>query len=168
MYDEYREKSLVDLLRSQSKQARTAARWPRRLDGVPADGTIDGRHRGWHLTTALAALAALDGPARSRSAVPDGVLGNFLDRAINWRAVHADRNPVTWSVEGAAEALRVPVERVVLWLRCGCPYVARGDFATGKGFRLCPSWVIEWVAMAGALVDRCGNRDVARQLGLDG
>jgi hypothetical protein len=136
------------------------------LNGVPADGAIDGGHSGWHLSTALAALAALDGPARSRNGLAEGLLGNFLDRAANWREIDAERVPVSWSIEGAAEALGVPVARVLLWLRCGCPYLTPGDFATGAGFRLRPSWVIEWVAMASALADRCGKRDVARQLGL--
>jgi hypothetical protein len=146
------------------RDRRTVAR---ALNGVPADGTIDGGHSGWHLTTALAALAALDSPARSRNGLPDGLLGTFLDRTVNWHEIYKERVPVAWSIEEAAEALGVPVERMLLWLRCGCPYHTRGDFATGRGFRLHPSWVVEWVALAGAFVDRCGRSDITRKIGLD-
>ncbi len=61
------------------------------------------------------------------------------------------------------------VERaaVLTWLRAGAPYLLKGDFATGDGFALKPSWIVDWQFLMRAAIAHVGDRSHARALRLE-
>ena len=138
----------------------------RALDAVPPDGTISG-HKAWYMATALKALRALDGQAPSAPRTDGGGLLSIIrDRLANWRQIH-DEDPVALPIAAVAEAMEIPVAQVLVWLRAGCPYFGEpGNWQNGEGFQLNLAWVVEWTALVGGLIQRSGDRDIARQLNL--
>ena len=138
----------------------------RALDEVPPDGTISG-HNAWYMATALKALRALDRPSSSTPRTEDGGLLSIIrDRLTNWREIH-DEDPVTLPIAVAAEAIGVPVARMLVWLRAGCPYSGKpGNWQNGGGFQLDLARAVEWCILVHCLVERSGDRELARQLAL--
>ena len=67
--------------------------------------------------------------------------------------------------EGGKHA--ISIETLLVWLRRGMPYAKEGDWASGAGFLLVPSWVIDWQANLTILNKHFGNRHTARQFALD-
>ena len=96
----------------------------------------------------------------------DPLLGNFIDRVENWQEVHSDPR-IEWTIEATADGLGLSVETLVIWLRSGMPYAREGDWATGAGFVLVPSWVIDWQAKLTVLNKLYGNLHTTRRLALD-
>lgn len=142
-----------------NKDRRTVART---LDNVPADGLLFG-NRAWHLQTALKALGIGD-PAPSANRGNGGLVENIRHRLSAWLAIYADPPPAM-PITAVAEILGVPVTTVLAWLRAGCPYLKLGCWKSGSGFELHFSWVLEWRAAIGGMVERT-DADLARQLGL--
>ena len=125
------------------KDRRTIAK---RLDGVPIDGQLSG-HPAWYLATALAAVEQNDtrDPSRRREDV-GFVSSHFCERLRSWQEIHGQGGRGSMlSIEETALLLGVDTQSVLLWLRAGMPYVKEGDFETGAGFRLRPSWVLDWM-----------------------
>jgi hypothetical protein len=136
------------------------------LATTPPDGRPNG-HPAWLLTTALRALYAYEEPQPASAANSAGVfLGSFINRVVHWQEIH--RGPqIEWTIEATAERLGLTVETVVIWLRSGMPYAREGDWATGAGFVLVPSWVIDWQAKLTVLNKLFGDQHTARQLAID-
>ncbi|WP_147377643.1 hypothetical protein [Mesorhizobium waimense] len=132
------------------------------LDRVTADGVVTGGHRAWYLRTALKALKA-EPPKQFDPA--DGPLAAMLDRLDSWQEVHStEAKPVR--LDEMADLIGEPAASVLTWLRAGCPYVERGDFETGAGFMLRPSWVIDWLVSASILARKTGDAVSAAKLQL--
>jgi hypothetical protein len=135
------------------------------LDGVPPDGYVNG-HRRWHMATAVAAIARW-----RRGNEPDH--GDWSERRVllkvicgrlsEWQKRH-DRRSTVLTVSGLADLLGVEPETVLTWLRAGMPFIKRGDFKTGEGFLLRPSWTLEWVALLSIVADVTGDDQAAQEL----
>ena len=126
------------------KDRRTIAK---RLDGVPIDGELNG-HPAWYLSTALAAVEENGEASSSRSQVEDAgfVSLHYCERLREWHEIHGERGQAdALSLDETAMLIGVEAHSVLLWLRAGMPYVEEGDVETGAGFRLWPSWVLEWM-----------------------
>ena len=114
----------------------------------------------------IRALRALDDPAPSAPRVDGGLLSIIRDRLANGHDVQVE-DPVALPIAAFAEAMEVPVAQVLVWLRAGCPYFGEpGNWQNGEGFQLNLAWVVEWTALVGGLIQRSGDRDLARQLKL--
>jgi hypothetical protein len=111
------------------------------LANVPGDGRLSGRPA-WYLDTALRALR-VDGRDSTRD--QDPLLSILILRLENWRDIHAQPH-FDLSIESFAKRIGMPERNIIVWLRAGLPYAVEGDWASGRGFVLRPSWVIEWIA----------------------
>ncbi len=138
------------------------------LDGVPGDGEMN-RHPRWHLATALEAIQERRMSQRKtvRGLRPgDGLLELLCERLRSWREVH-EAPTILFSLDETAELFRVERETVVTWLRAGMPYVKAGNFETGIGFKLRPSWVIQWMVTLSMLSEISGNHRARKELRLE-
>jgi hypothetical protein len=133
---------------------------------TPPDGRLNG-HPAWLLTTALRALYAYEEPQPASAAnSADVLLGSFIDRVVHWQEIHRGP-PIEWTIEATAEGLGLTIETLVIWLRSGMPYAKEGNWVTGAGFVLVPSWVIDWQAKLTVLNKLFGNKHTERQLGVE-
>jgi hypothetical protein len=136
------------------------------LSTTPPDGRLNG-HPAWFLTTALNAVEEYERPQTApTSDAADALLGSYIDRVEHWQEVHSGPQ-IEWTIEATAEGLGLTIETLVIWLRSGMPYAREGDWATGTGFVLVPSWVIDWQAKLTVLNKLFGNKLTARQLGVE-
>jgi hypothetical protein len=133
---------------------------------MPPNGTLNG-HAAWFLKTALAAIQGDNrSPTVSTFDPADALLGTYIDRVVHWREIH-NVPQIEWTVAATAEGLGLTAETLLIWLRSGMPYSREGDWATGAGFLLVPSWVIDWQAKLMVLNKLFGNTHTTRQLALE-
>jgi hypothetical protein len=131
------------------------------LANVPADGSLSGKPA-WFLDTALRALRADVDSTRDQ----DPLLWILVQRLENWRDVRA-RPHFDVSIESFAKLMCVPERNIVAWLRAGLPYAVEGNWASGRGFVLRPSWVIEWIAAISSRASTPADWRLLRRLCLE-
>lgn len=127
----------------------------RALQGIEPDGRLRSG-AGWSVGTAQDALANLPDARRTASrptrARNHPLLSIMIERLECWREIHAKGRKVMTLAE-VANLMGVLEGDVLMWLRAGLPYAEAGDFATGQGFKLVPSWTIDWLSAIRALAD---------------
>ena len=99
------------------------------LDGVEPDGRA-GRYDGWTVATAV----------RAPAGDTDHLVAAMLDRLSFARRPKLPE----LSIEEFARASRYPPATILRLLPAGMPYLAEGDWQTGKGFVLCFTWSVDW------------------------
>jgi hypothetical protein len=132
------------------------------LSTVACDGKIGGQ-KAWFLNTALLALDRLD---RTPPEPEDQFTSMLLDRVDRSLRLSSVYDGPTFSVEDVSEMFEVAPADVLNWLRAGMPYVQKGDWTTGEGFRFFVAWVMDWVVFVTAYASHRGRPDLLKKLGL--
>jgi hypothetical protein len=117
-------------------------------------------------------VAAVEGNG-SASGSPSRVEGlgfvslHYCERLREWHEIHGERGQAdALSLDETAVLIGVDAHSVLLWLRAGMPYVEEGDFETGAGFGLRPSWVLDWMLTLNIVCDLTKDEPARRKLRL--
>jgi hypothetical protein len=83
----------------------------------------------------------------SEGALDDPMLGNLAHRLECFEEIKFDPKSETMTVPAMASLFGIDEDLILHWLRAGAPYTKRGDFKTGRGFRICIAHLYDWMML---------------------
>ena len=86
-------------------------------------------------------------------------------RVEHWREIpRGDNGNLLFGIDTTAWVCDVEADAVLTWLRAGMPYAKEGDWETGEGFLLRPSWIIDWHLLVCGYAKLTGHEKLLRTL----